>query len=279
MLEILQSPEHVAAFEYSDVLTGTDYDQSMAALDERLSVHPRIGVFIDLSALRRVSGRAWVKDLMTALARRKELHNFGRVAVVTDRSWLRWITRVSGRVLPHVCVRTFTSVSRARALAWVGQRPEAAPTAESLRVLHTTRRDSYAIVVNGKVTRADLDRVAHALNDVFEKHMGLRLLARIERFRGVELSALLAPELWQLKLAGARRVERYALVGGPRWLRPYARLVSHLTPVDMRHFEAQRELDAWTWLDARPVTNDAPRVPSRVRPRRSQPRMSHAPLK
>jgi hypothetical protein len=259
MLDILPAAQHVAAFRYEGELTGADYDRSIDTLESKLREHPRIGVYLDLSAMHGVTGNAWVKDLRYAVTRRKDLHKFGRVAVVSDRPWLRWIAQASSRTLPGVCLHTFTSREASRALEWSGQRPLSpeAGRRPGLRLIPTNRRDTYAFAWNGRVTLQDVEDVARALNDAIASQHAVRFFARIERLGTIELAALLRPSLWRLKLLGAQKVERYAVVGGPALLERYTHWVRSTFSVDMRYFESAREHEAWAWLEAQPVSNDA----------------------
>ena len=46
MLEVLQSPDRVAAFAICGTLTGGDYDRIVAEVEAKLARHERIGVLL-----------------------------------------------------------------------------------------------------------------------------------------------------------------------------------------------------------------------------------------
>lgn len=55
-----------------------------------------------------------------------------------------------------------------------------------------------------------------------------------------------------MKLAAIQKVERYAIVGGPGWLRKAVEAVNPLfEEIDMRTFAPEEEEAAWEWLGAR----------------------------
>lgn len=95
MIEILASPPHVAAYRFTDELTGVGYDARIADLEDRLARFARIAVVSDISDLHAVAGEVIGKDLRYALSRRGEYDRFVR-AVVT-RSGVRGTARHRAR--------------------------------------------------------------------------------------------------------------------------------------------------------------------------------------
>jgi hypothetical protein len=248
MLEILQAPDNVAAFRLTGAVTGVDYDQMIAELEERLRRHARVAVFADLSKLERLTRDALSKDIQYAFAKRHELHRFTRLAIVSDKLWPRLLAHVAGAWLP-LEIKSFKSSERDEGLRWASE-----PRAEqpALRLIRTTRPDTYAYVWSGKITRADVEHALGTLRHELESHTSVRVLGRIERMGGFQPTALLQSSLLRVKLLGIKKVERYALVGGPSWLPKYIAFTKRITGIDIRHFDSANESEAWTWLEARP---------------------------
>jgi hypothetical protein len=248
MLEILQAPDQLAAFRLTGSVTGVDYDQMIAELEERLRRHTRVAVYADLTQLKRLTRDAISKDIQYTLSKRTELHRFTRLAIVSDKLWPGVLAHIAGAWLPFE-IQSFKSDAREEALRWGGE-----PSAElpALRLIGTSRPDTYGYVWNGKITRADVENVLGTLRHELESHISVRVLGRIEHIGGFQPSALLQSSLLRLKLLGVRKIERYALVGGPKWLVQYVALVKQVTGIEMRHFDLASEHDAWSWLEARP---------------------------
>ena len=118
MLEILESPPHVAAYRFTDELTGVDYDTCIADLESRLVRFPRIAVVSDISDLHGLALEVIGKDLRYALSKRGAYDRFARAAVVTDKRWLVTATAMADRVMPRTEMRTFAPEERDAALAW-----------------------------------------------------------------------------------------------------------------------------------------------------------------
>jgi hypothetical protein len=247
MLEILQAPDHLAAFRLSGNVTGVDYDQMIAEVEERLRRHGRVAVYADLTQLKRLTRDALSRDVQYALSKRNELHRFTRLAIVSDKTWPAVLAHLAGAWLPFE-IKRYKSAMRDAALRWGAEKRAALP---ALRLIATTRPDTYAYIWNGKITRADVEHVLGTLRHELESHISVRVLGRIEHMGGFQPTALLQSSLMRVKLLGLRKIERYALVGGPKWLAQYVRLVKRLTDIDMRYFDFAHERDAWEWVEAR----------------------------
>ena len=104
-----------------------------------------------------------------------------------------------------------------------------------------------AYALRGGLTDDDIDALHADLN----RHERARLLIRVDQFEMPHASA------FAHQLAGISRffgpIERYAVVGGPGWLRGYAAVAGALAPFPVRHFEDEDEARAWI---ASPATAD-----------------------
>ena len=118
MIEILTSPPHVAAYRFTDELTGADYDACIVDLESRLARFPRIAVVSDISDLHGLALEVIGKDLRYALSKRGDYDRFARAAVVTDKRWLVAVTEMADRIMPHTDMRTFAPEERSIALEW-----------------------------------------------------------------------------------------------------------------------------------------------------------------
>jgi hypothetical protein len=59
--------------------------------------------------------------------------------------------------------------------------------------------------------------------------------------------------LVSMKLAAMQKVERYAIVGAPGWMHKAIETLNPVFPdIEMRTFSVDREVDAWSWLGAKP---------------------------
>lgn len=252
MIEVLPAPDHVMALRIRGKVTTEDYDRVYRELGSKLKRYEKIGVCADTAELRGVTPRAFAKNLAYSLARLGEWRRFPREAVITDKRWLQALSRLSGAAFRKIDVRAFAPDDRAAALAWAAEVPRQ-PRLPALRVIPTTRPDTCAFVWNGRISREDVAEFVQELNARLGHHEKVRLLGRIEHLGGIVPGAFAESGLFSLKRALLRKVERYAVVGGPPRLSRYLRAVRSLTGIDVRHFDAAAEMDAWAWLEARPA--------------------------
>ena len=255
MLEIRVMTGAVAGFRVTGQLTADDYDRLIGEIESKLAQYERIAIYADATELGGISIPALAKDLRYGLSKLKDLHRFRKLAVVTDSTPLRIWIGVLASIFPQTELRSFGAAERAGADAWVSA--EDRGERRALRWLKTTRPDTYAFECDGVITGADMDEVLAKLNVEFEQRIAVRVLARVVYFGGIVPQAFLRGALLRLKALGVRKIERYAVVGGPHWLGRYAQLVRQLTGIDMRHYALDAEADAWAWLEAQPVGANA----------------------
>ena len=125
MIEILSSPDHVAAFRITGTLTAADYDVIVAEVERKLARHERIGVLVDLTDFEDVTAEALWKDARYSLGLIGKLKRFPREAVVSDKRWVHLLARIADPLVPYVEVRAFHPGERDAALAWVADLPGA----------------------------------------------------------------------------------------------------------------------------------------------------------
>lgn len=264
MLDILQAPNFVAAFRLSNDITKQDYDRIIAEVESRLQQHPRIAIYVELSGPAHITMTALVTDLRYALAKVGQWRRFARVALVTEKGWARGLMQLSAAFMSGIEGKVFATADRDRALEWVSSLRPDGPRQPALRLIATSRPDTYGVIWNGRITTEDVDAVIGTLRGELESHISVRMLVRIEDLGGIEPMAAFRSGVLRAKLLGIRKIERYAVVGGPRWLERYASTIAKLSGIDMRHFAADRERDAWAWLDAQPGPAEQSRSEARL---------------
>jgi hypothetical protein len=121
MFEQLDGPDQVAAMKISGTLTGPDYDQVISLVEGKLVQHDRIGVVLDLSQFKDVTPEAAWKDIKYDISKVSQLKRFPRLALVTDKEWMRFAVRIADPLIPFSEYRAFDPADRAEALAWAAE--------------------------------------------------------------------------------------------------------------------------------------------------------------
>ena len=102
MIKMLESPDYVTALKVSGTLTAEDYDRIVADVEAKLDRHDRLGVLLDLVDFKDLSPEAAAKDIRYSLSKIWELKRFPREAIVTDKAWIRALSRIASPLVPHV---------------------------------------------------------------------------------------------------------------------------------------------------------------------------------
>ena len=192
-----------------------------------------------------------------SLGKLGELHRFPRAAVVTGQEWVRWIAQAEHTIFPGIDVRVFPPMEKEAAMTWVSEslpeaNAEAAPSRPAITMIETTAPHVLAFEVNGKIGPEDTRRLISAFNTAMANCERIRVLVRVLRFAGVTLESLRQEGLVEAKLKGWQKVERYAVVGGPSWIEGLAKGFAPLVGIETRHFSAEDEAHAWSWVGAEP---------------------------
>jgi hypothetical protein len=123
----------------------------------------------------------------------------------------------------------------------------------TIKRIDTTRADAYAFDVAGHVTAPDIENMYGLLEGAYEIHDKIDLLVRMSSYEGFDWSAAFKETTMIGKTHALRHIRKYAVVGGPVWIATMMTVFKPFMSMDMRHFEADQEAEAWTWLDAQPA--------------------------
>lgn len=128
---------------------------------------------------------------------------------------------------------------------------------EPLPAIHridTDREDLCALEIVGHLTAADLENIYGLLEAGYEQHDKIDLLLRITRYEGFDWSAAFDQSTLRAKTQALRHIRKYAIVGGPVWMRFMLGVFGRFSPVTTRHFAVEDE--AWEWIGGRPVASE-----------------------
>ena len=100
-----------------------------------------------------------------------------------------------------------------------------------------------AFEIDGVMSSEEIPRVIQQLEDYLTEHHEVRFFNRMKHFGP---SIFMQTSLVSMQLSAMQKVERYAIVGAPGWMRKVIDVMSPAFPdIDMRTFPADREVDAW----------------------------------
>ena len=258
LTKLKKAPANVVAITIDGKLGNKEIDRMIELVDAKLAKHPVVHIFAEYGDFEWPSADALRDGFAKGWHLFSRLRQFGRVAIVSDRSWIRIAARIESALLPHLHYETFSTTERDQAFAWVCGDETGSPAA--ITILPTEEPFTFAFEVDGKLTRSDLKLVLKKLDAAIDEHGSIRLLARIKNLEGLDWSILTDPRYPKLKAKILKHVERYAIVGGPDWLDSWVEIFNVLAKAEIQRFELKHEDKAWEWLreaevGARPRSN------------------------
>ncbi len=252
--ERLDSPEHVIAIRLTGKVTGEDIAAYQRLLDEHLERTEPISLCVDFTGLEDMNFDAFTQGVKADFELLSHLGRFHRCAFVSDKEWPEAVVRYLDPIFPILELKVFAASQRAQAIAWAAE-PKAVPEPDkpAVRFLTTDREDALGFEVDGRFSRAEMSTLVEEFQSWLDRHDKVRLLCRMKRFGGVDPTVFLQSGLVPMKLSAIRKVERYAIVGASPWMRTMIETLGPLfSGMEIRNFPAERETEAWAWIEAKP---------------------------
>lgn len=122
----------------------------------------------------------------------------------------------------------------------------------AVRRIETDRSDVFAIEITGFVTGADVENLYGLLEGAYALHDRLNVLVRLTDYDGSAWDEISTATAKEGRKHALQHVERCAAVGDPDWTDRAAGFFEKL-PVELKHFPAEAEADAWAWIGAREI--------------------------
>lgn len=251
MFDFLPSSEDVIAVRVGGKLDRAALNTLVDRFEKAIEARDVTHIFVEVSQFSGMELEGFSGYFARAAGLLGKIGRMGRVAVVADQPWVRWASSIESALLPGVTYEVYLPEERERALAWV-EGKEARPHGPALSIIETDSPSVAGFEIDGKLTAEEVEKVSDYFEELMKGPGKFRLLGRVKRLGGFELKSMFDENYFEMKRAMLDRLDRYALVGGPAWLRYWAKMLDPLFRVEIRHFEANEEALAWAWLGAHP---------------------------
>jgi SpoIIAA-like len=126
----------------------------------------------------------------------------------------------------------------------------------AIRRIETDRGDLCALEIVGHFTANDLENAYGLLEAAYAEHEKVDLLVRMGQYDGFDWAAIFNRTTIRGKTQALRRIRKYAVVGGPGWMRPMLAFFGPLTSIKIKHFAADDETRAWEWIGGKELPLD-----------------------
>lgn len=249
MIEYLETTPDVIAVRIEGRLSRDEIMGIVARIEQAFTGEGKTHIFAEIADFHGFDWTALGEYLPHALGMLGQREKFGRIAVVSDLAWIRWATRIESALIPGLSYETYKMGEREQALAWVeGRSPY--PHGQALTLIETGNPDVLGFELDGRINAEEMHALAARMNALMDARPGpVRILGKFTNFR-IPAPGGLDADYMRMKLKALHKVERYAVVGGPLWLAAWVAAMAPLLKIEVRHFPAEREADAWQWLGA-----------------------------
>lgn len=252
MLEYLSTPDDVIAVRISGRLDRRELESLVERFSRSLDEREHTHVYAEVNRLSGMETEGMAGHLRRTAPMLGRLRKFGRIAIVADQSWLRWASQVESALLPYVSYEVYTPEERERAYRWVLGR-EPLPHRPALSIIETDNPAVTGFEIDGKLTEPEIRAAVDYFNQRAAGSDRLNIFGRVKRLGGFEMRSFLERDFIAMKRGLIDKVDRYAIVGGPFWLRHWVGMLDGVLRIDVRHFDPGAEAEAWTWLGAQPT--------------------------
>ncbi|MGB3388376.1 MAG: STAS/SEC14 domain-containing protein [Pseudaminobacter sp.] len=123
----------------------------------------------------------------------------------------------------------------------------------AIRRIETDRGDLCALEIVGRFTAADLENAYGLLQGAYAEHEKIDLLVRITHYDGFDWGSAFTEATIRGKTEALRHIRKYAVVGGPGWMRVMIGIFGPLTSIETRYFDLSDEAEAWQWVGGEPA--------------------------
>jgi len=256
MIEQLQSPGHVVGIRLAGKISAEDVNGIKPALEKALAANDEIGVVVDMSGFEDASAEAIAADVKYEMSLMAKIGQFRRAAFIADKEWLRAVTGFVGSLIPTMQMKVFSPGEQEKAIAWASEIEEMpVASGEALSMIHTDRDDVFGFQIDGVMTAENVRPLTDKVAAILANHDKVRLLARVKSLGGIDPAVFMQSGLISMKFAAVQKVERYAIVGAPQWMRTAVETMNPMFPhLEIRPFDTADESDAWAWLGASPTS-------------------------
>ncbi|EAQ28589.1 hypothetical protein NAP1_13358 [Erythrobacter sp. NAP1] len=232
----------MAQFQQDDVKTLLDFVK-----DQNASAEKGGHLLIDVTAMAGFSLASVVEELGHMGTFMKYIYGLDRIAIVSDEEWIRTAARLESALLPGVVYEVYDEDEADAARAWIMEEADE-PHKGAFHPLYIDAPGIAAFELTGRLDREESERGVALVRASLEDPECSNLMIVIKRWHGFDPDAAISREVMAGKLELMKKIERYAIVGGPAWIRNLASTFSVLVKPEIKSFELDDQDDAIAWL-------------------------------
>ncbi|MHC4938989.1 MAG: SpoIIAA family protein [Planctomycetota bacterium] len=121
-------------------------------------------------------------------------------------------------------------------------------TKPGIHFIDPPRPDNRVVAAefSGKATAEDISALAARLKPIVDRGEKANLLIDMHNYEGSEFGV--AGEKFKHMGTFWKGIDKYAIVGAPRWTKFFSSVLNPVTPQNMKNFEPEETNEAWSWV-------------------------------
>lgn len=241
MIEYRNNPtSNVVELIVEGQITEADLDQVIARMKLDITKHGKLKLLEEIRSFEGIDPIALWKDAQFGLS---HVDDFTHAAVVAEAQWVRTISAAADNILTAQ-VKAFEPSQMEAARTWLLTAPDPRQVS-GMKYRSSGESNVVEIIIEGKITAADIDRIVPQVKADLAKHGKVKVLEEIRSFEGMDPMALWK-DLQQAYMV--KDITHVALVADAQWMRTIAEAVSAIFPAEIKAFERSQIEGARTWL-------------------------------
>jgi len=249
MISVETRADNVLVIRLSGTVEESDIETMEDAFEGKLDTDARFGLVVDMADWTDITGEALAEDAKFEFGLLGKLNRFPRMALVSDKKFPQAVAKFFDPLIPAVEIRTFTTRERDQAIAFASEpvEPPAQPK-HGVTVLDTGNPQLLGFAIEGRLSKEDMEQVVELLQRAYESEQKIDLIVVWKGGYRFDPSILTEKSVISMKLSSLSHIRRYAVVGGPNWMKTVAGTIASALPIDMHFFDSDDEAEAWAWL-------------------------------
>lgn len=247
MIDISKLAPNVHQVQITGKLQSSDMQQVIELAETVTSSTEKANIVLTVDSIEGFEWSVVGKEVAHLPALFRMLLQLDRIAVVADQVWIRTAARIESALLPGVTYEVFPRQKLQQALAWAKGEIDS-PHSDGVQLIDVGDSSIVAFELDGRIDTDNATKVIKDAKIALENTGARRMMARIKSWYGFDPSLLVSGDIAKSKMDFIKRLDRYAIVGGPDWLGSLAETMSSVVDIEIKAFDLDDEEKAVEWL-------------------------------
>lgn len=119
--------------------------------------------------------------------------------------------------------------------------------------IKTNRAGAIGFSVNGVLASSDVENLYGLFEAEAEGSKHIDMIVIFKEYDGIDWESLFNEDTARIRAEAFKKLRRYAIVGGPSWLKLAVEFFRPFGRVETKWFGSEQTDDGWNYIDAKPI--------------------------